>query len=153
VITTPTSTPTTATSTATPKPDDLGDIPEQFVPRDLDAKKAERGKREGEVGCWSAKVILVDPRLLLTLGDRDSPLRVMKLRRVALCGIPVLDDIGVCFFMFIYFGRLGQVSIIGISTGTAVKVLFGWRVVGVDEVPFVAGHVFVLTRWYVWIYH
>lgn len=48
VITTPPSTP--AASTATPKPNESGDIPEQFVPRDLDAerKKAEREKTEKE---------------------------------------------------------------------------------------------------------
>jgi len=48
IIATPTSTPTTATSTATPKPNepDDDDIPEQFIPRDLDAEreKAEKEK-------------------------------------------------------------------------------------------------------------
>jgi hypothetical protein len=48
VITIPTSTPATATTTAAPKPDQPENIPEQFVPRDLDAEreKAEREKVE-----------------------------------------------------------------------------------------------------------
>lgn len=48
VITTPTSTP--ATSTTTPKPNELGDIPEHFIPRDLDAEResAEREQAEQE---------------------------------------------------------------------------------------------------------
>lgn len=48
MITTPTSTPTAATSTAAPKPNEPDDIPEQFMPRDLDAEreKAEREKAE-----------------------------------------------------------------------------------------------------------
>ena len=45
VITTPTSTPTTATTTIAPKLDKPDNLPEQFVPRDLDAER-EKGERE-----------------------------------------------------------------------------------------------------------
>lgn len=43
----PTSTPGTATSTPTSKPNEPDDIPEHFVPRDLDAERENAGKKLG----------------------------------------------------------------------------------------------------------
>ncbi|KAF9644067.1 hypothetical protein BDM02DRAFT_3122485 [Thelephora ganbajun] len=56
IITAPASTPTIATSTVAPKQDEPDDIPEQFVPRDLDAEreKAER-KKVGESAAGQQK--------------------------------------------------------------------------------------------------